>query len=59
MICPRCHGTGMILVEFGVWQRAYGWEPCLEPGCHAGRLHCCDGEQEQPQECQREWRKSD
>jgi hypothetical protein len=40
MLCPRCHGTHVIVVN---GQR----RPC--PDCQGmGEIHCCDGLQEQP-----------
>lgn len=40
MLCPRCHGTHVILVN-GLRR------PC--PECQGmGEVHCCDGLQEQP-----------
>ena len=40
MLCPRCHGTHVVLVN---GQRL----PC--PECAGiGEIHCCDGLQEQP-----------
>jgi hypothetical protein len=40
MLCPRCHGTHVVLIN---GQRL----PC--PECAGmGELHCCDGLQEQP-----------
>ena len=51
MICPKCQG-------YGYW---YGWvghnficRPCNYPGCHAGKISCCDGLQE-PAERQQEF----
>ncbi len=44
MICPRCHGTGMVrtsrdekIVTPAVYEK-----PC--PDCHGGVRHCCEGE---------------
>jgi hypothetical protein len=40
MLCPRCHGTHVILVNGSRL-------PC--PDCQGvGEIHCCDGLQEQP-----------
>jgi hypothetical protein len=44
MLCPRCHGTHVILVN---GQRL----PC--PECQGvGQIHCCDGLTEQPDACE-------
>lgn len=40
MLCPRCHGTHVVLVS---GQRV----PCPECG-GVGEIHCCDGLTEQP-----------
>jgi hypothetical protein len=39
MLCPRCHGTHVVVVD---GQRL----PCPECG-GLGEIHCCDGLQEQ------------
>ncbi|HJZ59513.1 MAG TPA: hypothetical protein VKE74_31505 [Gemmataceae bacterium] len=44
MLCPRCHGMHVILVN---GQRV----PC--PECQGmGEIHCCDGLTEQPDACE-------
>ena len=51
MNCPKCHGTGYIVVEIG-----WGWTggigrhketerfPCDHPGCRAGQISCAEVE---------------
>ena len=44
MLCPRCYGTHVVVVN---GQRV----PC--PECAGvGEIHCCDGLQEQPGACE-------
>jgi RecJ-like exonuclease len=44
MLCPRCYGTHVVTVN---GRRL----PC--PECAGvGEIHCCDGLQEQPGECE-------
>lgn len=43
MLCPRCHGTHLILENR---------QPIPCPECQGmGEIHCCDGLQEQPESC--------
>ena len=55
MICPVCHGKGEIMrlyfldyretaVARAVDNAELGWsvEPCPHPGCHNGRIPCCE-----------------
>jgi hypothetical protein len=53
MICPRCHGKGRLVGEALFWQGGKNFAACPEitpcPDCGAtGCIHCCDGEQAQP-----------
>jgi hypothetical protein len=44
MLCPRCHGTHVIVVNGRP-------QPC--PECQGmGEIHCCDGLIEQPEACE-------
>jgi DnaJ-class molecular chaperone len=50
--CLPCRGTGKIVVreERNAWNQVYLREtrPCGECG-GSGRVHCCEGEQAQPE----------
>lgn len=48
MKCPVCFGHAEII---GRHERAgYVYiNPCPNPDCHAGEVHCCDGIQAQPE----------
>lgn len=47
MICPKCHGTGVLVVYRGYWatgeMQVAQRSPCDHPGCHNGQIDCCDG----------------
>ena len=42
MICPACQGTGLIQTYPEPFLMRH--IPCDYPGCHQGRLHCCEGD---------------
>lgn len=57
-LCQTCGGRGVFRLSYPVpckfvWPGYYlGYDefPCPNPDCHAGHVHCCQGDQpEQPQ----------
>ena len=48
MLCPDCHGKGLVETPAGPGRQRHPW-PC--PGCSGvGVVHCCEGLQAQPGE---------
>ena len=47
MLCPDCHGKGLVQTPAGPGQQPHP-QPC--PGCGGvGVVHCCEGLQAQPE----------
>lgn len=56
MICPTCRGSGHVMRDslpvVGVMPGdptrppagASIWQPCPNPDCHGGQVHCCQGD---------------
>ena len=49
MICPKCHGRGVIPTNKSEGGLVIAWE-CDYPGCVQGIFHCCEGDIAQPEQ---------